>query len=340
MLPEISPRSPDAVEGAPARVLVTGAGGFVGHWLMAALAARLPAGGEVVAAVHQAADTPAGATRHVVFDITDQAATEAAVAAVAPTAVVHLAAISTIEAARRDPRYTWAVNLNGTMNLAEAVLRHAPQARFVFVGTAEAYGASQPGDGTPIDENMALAPVNPYAASKAAADLMIGHMARDGLQAVRLRPFNHTGPGQGERFVVPAFAAQIARIEAGLQEPVIHVGNLDAARDFCDVRDIVAAYAVAALGAPALAPGTVLNLASGVPRRIRDILDDLLREARVPIRLQVDAARLRPNDTPISVGDASRARALLGWTPHIAWATTLADILAYWRARHIEAPAH
>jgi GDP-4-dehydro-6-deoxy-D-mannose reductase len=145
-----------------------------------------------------------------------------------------------------------------------------------------------------------------------------------------MRPFNHTGPGQSTAFVVPAFAAQIARIEAGLQAPVLKVGNLDALRDFLDVRDVADAY-VRALFQPDLASGTILNVASGVPRRIGDALEGLRALARCEIKVEPDPARMRPNDTPLAIGDAARARALLGWAPAIAWETTLADTLDFWR---------
>ncbi|WP_333835303.1 GDP-mannose 4,6-dehydratase, partial [Rubrimonas sp.] len=164
-------------------------------------------------------------------------------------------------------------------------------------------------------------------------DLLVGQFAEEGLDAIRFRPFNHTGPGQDERFVAPAFAAQIARIEAGKAPPAIRVGNLDAERDFLDVRDVVEAYASALLGARSIAPGTVINLASGAPRRIRDLLDALRARARAPVAVETDPTRLRPSDTPRTAGDAARARAMLDWAPRIPWETTLDDLLADWRAR-------
>jgi len=154
--------------------------------------------------------------------------------------------------------------------------------------------------------------------------------ARRGLDVVLMRPFNHAGPGQGEGFVVSAFAAQIARIEAGA-EPVIRVGDLEAERDFVDVRDVCDAYALA-LTAP-LTPGTALNLASGRARRIGDVLEALLSMSRVAIRVETDPDRLRPSEVPCALGDATRARALLGWEPRIPFEDTLRDALEDWRAR-------
>ena len=250
------------------RILVTGAGGFVGGWMTARLAAALP-GAAVTAAGHAAAGGPS-------LDVTDRAEVDALVEAFRPTAVIHLAGVSSLVEARSRARVAWEVNLFGTMNLAEALMRHAPGARFVQAGSSEVYGGSFNAAGGTADEATPLAPLNPYATTKASADLMLGEMAEAGLAAVRLRPFNHTGPGQSTAFAVPAFAAQIAAIERGEREPVMRVGNLDARRDFLDVRDVVEAYLLA-VTTPSLPRGVVLNVASGEPRRIGDILDALLR---------------------------------------------------------------
>ena len=153
------------------------------------------------------------------------------------------------------------------------------------------------------------------------------------MRVLRLRPFNHTGPGQSSAYVVAAFAEQVARIAAGLQPPVLRVGALDPVRDFLAVRDVCAAYAACLRRADELAPGTVLNLASGVPRRVGDVLDALLRLAGVEASVQTDAARLRPSDIPAATGDAGLARHILGWTPGIPWEQTLRDVLADWRGR-------
>jgi GDP-4-dehydro-6-deoxy-D-mannose reductase len=316
-----------------ARVLITGAGGFVGKHLCAALEAAAPAC-TILAGHHLSdrIDRSHSGREAVRLDITDTAAVQIAIRQLRPTCVVHLAGISTVQQARADRRAAYDVNLYGTMNLAQAVLSEAPDARFLFIGTSEVYGGSFKTSSGPLDETSVLDPTNAYAASKAAADLLIGQMARDGLKAIRLRPFNHTGPGQGEQFVVPAFAAQIARIEAGLQDPIMQVGNLDAARDFLDVRDVVDAYVrLIALPDGAFEPGIALNLASGVPRRISDVLEGLRQLSRIPIAVRPDPDRMRPNDTPFAIGDADKARRLLGWAPKVPWETTLADCLDDWR---------
>lgn len=309
--------------GAPRRVLVTGAGGFVARHLIPRLRAAFP----------EAALTLCGPGPDLTpLDVADAAAVDALVAAVRPDACVHLAAVSAIPAARRAPDLAWRVNLLGTLALAGAVLRHAPDCTFLFVSSADMYGRSFR-SGLPLDESAVLAPTNTYAATKAAADLALGAMLADGLRLVRVRPFNHTGAGQSPDFVVPAFARQVMRVAAGLQPPVLRVGALDPLRDFLDVRDVCAAY-VACLGrGDALEPGLILNIASGVPRRVGDILADLLRLAGVQATVETKDALLRTADIPTATGNAARARRLLGWQPAIAWEDTLRDVLADWRGR-------
>jgi GDP-4-dehydro-6-deoxy-D-mannose reductase len=255
---------------------------------------------------------------------------DAAVADFRPTHVVHLAAQSHVPTSFRDPEGTWQVNVMGTLHLLEAVRRYAPEAAVLFVGSSEVYGRSFQ-IGTPLPETALLQPQNPYAASKAAADLMCGQYAGQGLRTIRLRPFNHIGAGQSEDFVASAFAAQIARIEAGWQEPVLRVGNLDAQRDFLDVDDVVRAYVLAMEKSRDLSPGVVLNLCSGTPRRIRDLLDMLLEETHASIRVETDPARMRPSDTPYAVGSADAAMSYLGWSPSIPLKDTVRALLDDWR---------
>ncbi len=306
------------------RILVTGAGGFVGGWMIRRLAVALP--GAVVLPVGR------GDQGGPSLDVTRTADVDAVVARFRPTVVIHLAGMSSLIQARAEHRAAWNVNLFGTLNLAEAVMRHVPDARFVQAGSSEVYGGSFNANGGTVDEDTPLAPLNPYATTKAAADLLLGEMAETGLQAVRFRPFNHTGPGQSTAFVVSSFAAQIAAIEHGEREPVMRVGNLDARRDFLDVRDVVEAYLLAAT-APSLPRGLVLNLASGEPRRIGDILDALLGLSSVPIHVERDPALMRPSDVPVTAGNAARARAQLGWRPSIPWEVTLSDVLDDHRRR-------
>lgn len=320
-----------AAPGAPATILVTGANGFVGRHALPALRAAFPASC-LVGAVQRADADCSGADRAVVFDLLDPAGLEAVVAATRPDVVLNLAAQAAVPASFADPLATWRVNLMGTLALAEAVMRHAPRALFVQASSAEIYGLSFKA-GAALAEDAPFAPANPYAASKAAADVALGEMALRGLRAVRMRPFNQIGPGQTEAFVVPAFARQVARIEAGLQEPVIRTGALDRWRDMLDVRDVAAGYAAAIAQGDRIAPGTAINLASSHPRRVGDILDELIARAGVAVRVETDPGRLRPVDVERAQGDASRAAALLGWAPAIPWERTLSDILDDWRAR-------
>jgi GDP-4-dehydro-6-deoxy-D-mannose reductase len=333
---------------APSRILVTGTGGFAGRWLLRALARHKEMHGQIMATSHGGIADCRGVgkgasledTNELEFpnfgallDVSDAEAVRSMIASFRPDAIIHLAAKSHVEDARRAPQLAWDVNFRGTENIAKAARTIVPDASFIYVSSAEAYGNTFNAWGQPVDETAPLAPANPYAASKAAADLLIGRMARDGLTCVRFRPFNHTGPGQSEKFVVAAFAAQIACAEHGLQERVLRVGNLDVVRDFLDVRDVVDAYTKALFPPQPLESGLVLNIASAVPRRIGDVLESLLTHANVPIRIEVDPERMRPNDQPIAVGDSSRARALLQWKPVIPWEQTVVDVLNYQRER-------
>ena len=198
----------------------------------------------------------------------------------------------------------------------------------LVIGSNEEYGAPRSNE-LPLTEENPLRPNNPYAVSKVAQDFLgLQYYLSYGLPVVRVRPFNHTGPGQSPRFVVPAFASQIARIEAGLQEPVMKVGNLEAARDFTDVRDMVQAYHLAATQGK---PGEVYNLASEQPQSVREMLEMLLSYAQVEIRVERDPNRYRPVDVPVVYGSSEKFHRLTGWTPQIPFEQTLQDTLAYWR---------
>jgi GDP-4-dehydro-6-deoxy-D-mannose reductase len=311
------------------RVLITGAGGFVGYWLRRKLLAALSTDASVLSTSVSTEEVSIFDAREsfAELDIRDEGAVENLVQSFLPTAVFHLAAVTDVKEAERLRRVTWDINLFGTINLASAVRRLSPSARFIFVSTSEVYGSSSKGDDRPIDEKAPLAPTNSYATSKAAADLFMGQIAREGLRVIRFRPFNHTGPRQSTRFAIPAFAAQVALIKKRLQDPVIRVGNLETQRDFLDVRDVVEAYVKALMLPDAeIYNNAVLNIASGIPRRIGDILRELITLANISPQIEQDPDRLRANDTPLAIGNATLAKSTLGWTPQIPWTATLHDL--------------
>jgi GDP-4-dehydro-6-deoxy-D-mannose reductase len=292
------------------RVFVTGASGFVGRHLAPHLRAR---GHEVVATDLE-------------LDVSDAAAVARFVARAAPDAIVHLAGVSSVTAARQDPGLAYRVNFLGAHALLEATLRHAPRARVLLVGSGEAYGLAAPG-APPFTEASPFRPGSPYSRTKAAADLLGASYLERGLDVLRLRPFNHTGAGQSDAFVASSFARQLVEIERGTREATIEVGNLDSVRDFLDVSDVVEAYAL--LCDRSVAAG-VYNVASGRGVSAGALLECLSALARLSPRIRVDAARFRPTDQ--SIGDASRLRAATGWTPKVPLETTLEHLLAHWRA--------
>lgn len=315
--------------GSPKRVLLTGASGFVGRRLIAALVSRFP-GARIVRTDRAGDESSPGEPR--TLDILDADAVDALIDEVKPDAVIHLAALAAVQDSIRDPRATWRVNVMGTLEMVMAVQRRAPDCHFLYVSSAEVYGRTA-FSGDPVMEDMPLQPTNPYAASKAAADLLVREAAMRGLHATLVRPFNHTGPGQDDRFVIPAFCSQVARIEKGLQPPEVLVGDLADERDFLSADDVVDLYVRIIAAGRALPPGLVLNAASGKSRRIGDILDAILAASTTKIAVKVDPSRLRRTRVPRIVGDASRARAVLGWEPVKPFDQMLAETLDYWRGR-------
>lgn len=311
------------------RALITGAGGFVGGHLSAYLLAHTDwelMGTVYPHPVEAQPQEPRLRLQHA--DLRDPQIVQALVAEVQPDYVFHLAAQSFVPTSFADPWDTLENNIRAQLNLLEAVRQSGREVRLLVIGSNEEYGAPQP-DELPQTEGSALRPHNPYAVSKIAQDFLgfQYHLAY-GLPVVRVRPFNHTGPGQSPRFVIPAFASQIARIEMGLQEPVVKVGNLEAARDFTDVRDIVRAYHLAVTRGRV---GEVYNLASGQPRSVRGLLETLLSYAEVEIRVERDPARYRPVDVPVVYGSADKFHRLTGWKAEIPFEQTLRDVLEYWR---------
>jgi GDP-4-dehydro-6-deoxy-D-mannose reductase len=244
-----------------------------------------------------------------------------------PTHVFHLAGSTHVGHSWRTPADTLAANVLTTHHLLDALRRCRQPCRVLVTGSATVYAASD----EPLREEAPLAPANPYAVSKLAQERLAQRgVDEDGLAVVVTRSFNHTGPGQRTDFAASGIAHQIACAERGESAPVIRVGNLDARRDLCDVRDVARAYR---LLMEAGTPGTVYNVASGTARSIRSVLEGLVKRSRVPVEIEIDAALLRPSDTPVFVGDASRLRAATGWRPEVPFERTLDDLLEYWRAR-------
>lgn len=313
------------------RILITGAEGFVGPYVVAALRDVCGDNFTLIATSRSGGVHPQ-LGEMAALDVTDATAVHALIKQTQPTHVVHLAAIAAVMAASGDPDAAWNVHVHGARHIAQAILDHASACWLLHVGSGLSYGESAK-TGLPLDEHALLAPVDDYGVTKAAADLAMGAMARRGLKVVRLRPFNHTGAGQTDAFVIPAFAMQIARIEAGQMPAVLKVGNLDAERDFLDVRDVARAYALAVQRSDHLQGGVIFNIASGTPCRVGDLLDRLLAQSRVPIIVEHDPARMRPSDLPRMIGDSSAIRAALGWTPRHTLDDTLALVLEDCRAR-------
>lgn len=300
------------------RALVTGASGFVGRYLVERLRADET---EVFAA-----GGPHDGDSHFPIDLLDTDTLHAAFDLAQPDVVFHLAAQAFVPRAIEAPAETYAINVIGTANVLAALRawrdRGKRDVRLVFVSSAEVYGV-QPPQAMPIVESCAPNPSNPYAASKAAAEaLVLGEVRSFGVDAVITRAFNHIGPGQNQRFVVPAFAAQLAAIAHG-GEPVLHVGNLQPRRDFLDVRDVVNAYASLARDGKS---GEIYNVCSGSAISVQEILGELIRIAHVPVEVREDPARMRPSDVPVLYGSNEKLRDSTGWSPRIALRQTLQDV--------------
>lgn len=308
------------------RILVTGGGGFVAPYIVSALI-QSGISAEDILLGRRAGDRQSNSVGSIQLDVTDERAVNAAIAEFAPSHVVHLAGVSSLPSASADPDLAWKVNVHGSLNVARALIRHSPKALLIFASSGQIYGETAK-QGRALTEEDVLQPISDYAVTKAAADLALGALSHQGLRCVRFRLFNHAGAGQAENFVLPSFAGQIARIEAGLQPPVIMVGNLSVERDFLDVRDVADAY-VAVIGKGSLLPtGIALNISSGAPQSIQNLLERLVGKSSVNIRVEKDARRYRSNEVKRFFGDSSKARQNLDWRPTRSIDHMLDDILA------------
>lgn len=291
-------------------VLVTGAGGFAGSHLVEHLRSSRA---EVV-----------GWTRQTV-DLLDRDRVRAAIHDLRPTQVYHCAGVPHVAESWRDTAQPLEGNVLGTEHLLDAIRRAGIRCRVLIPGSATVYAPSS----RPIAETDPIAPSSPYAISKLAQEqLALRAIQEDGIDVVVTRSFNHTGPRQTPAFVAPSMARQIAMIERGQLQPVIKVGNIEAQRDVMDVRDVVRAYAALMQSGTT---GGIYNVASGIARSIRSILEAIVSRSTVPVQIEVEPARIRPSDIPIVVGNYSRLTAATGWRPQISFDQMLDDLLAYWR---------
>ena len=305
------------------RILMTGGTGFVGGHLCPRLVEAFPQAKRLMLTRSGDCVTRDGFVNHAI-DLTDHASVDAVFAQFRPDLVLHLAAQAAITAASAAKQDTWRLNVEGTLHLAGAIARHVPTTTFLFVSSAEVYGLAFR-DG-PATEETVPRPMNAYARSKYAAEMALADVLPEEASLVVARAFNHTGPGQDTRFALPAFAAQIAAIEAGNSPPRLMVGNLEAQRDFLDVRDVCDAYLALVRWAPPRCRETV-NVASGKAHRMRDLLDELCAQSSATFEVLNDPARMRPSEIDCSVGRPDRIMQATGWRPNIPISETLRDVL-------------
>ncbi len=316
------------------RVLITGITGFVGSHMAEYALAK---GVEVFGACRWRSNTENIAAlrsklRIIEADLRDQSSVQEMLATTQPDLIFHLAGQSQVMTSWHAPAETLQTNVIGQVHLLEAIRQRGGKfPRVLVVGSSEEYGLVEERD-LPVTEDHQLQPLSPYAVSKVSQDLLAYQYFRSyGIPCIRARAFNHDGPRRGEVFVTSAFARQIAEIELGMREPVILVGNLNARRDYTDVRDIVRGYWLLLKKG---VPGEVYNLCSGRSHAIREILDFFLTQSKVKkIEVREDPTRLRPSDLPNLFGCAERIRAATGWVPTIPFEQTLLDVLNYWREK-------
>jgi GDP-4-dehydro-6-deoxy-D-mannose reductase len=311
-----------------ATTLVTGAAGFAGSHLLDLLVGEATKPGSIVAWHRPNANGATG--RHAdagvewqALDILDGNAVRAAILRIKPTAVYHCAGAAHVGKAWDHAETTFATNVRGTHHVLDALSRTGVESRVLIPSSALVYASAD----RALREDDPLLPSSPYGLSKLAQEMLAPH-AGPGVTVVVARAFNHFGPRQDPFFAASGFARRIADIERGKWEPEIAVGNLDARRDLTDVRDTVRAYRLMLEHGK---PGDVFNVCSGAAIEIRELLDRLIARARVAVRIRIDPARYRPNDTPLLLGDPGRIKEQLGWTPRIDLNQSVDDLLAYWR---------
>lgn len=314
--------------------LVTGGSGFAGLHLLTHLAGLGATDLHAWSGPGSQARPTSDAVTWRGVDLVNAASVDRAIAEIRPKRLYHLAGATHVGSSWQRPTSFLETNVRGAHFLLDAVRRHTPTCRVVVVTSGMIYRTSAD-DRRAVSEDAPVGPTSPYAFSKFAEDQLALHAAAaDDLDIVVARPFNHTGPGQSADFAASSFAKQVASIEAGLAAPTIAVGNLDAARDFSDVRDVVDAYAALMTRGRR---GVAYNIASGTAITMREVLDQLIALSSVPVSITTDPTRMRPADIPWMAGDATRLTTDTGWTPRIPLASTLSDLLTYWR--RVLAPA-
>jgi GDP-4-dehydro-6-deoxy-D-mannose reductase len=307
-----------------ATVLVTGVNGFVGRHLARELAEH---GYDVVGVGGQLAQESAveHVAKYQVLDLTDPAAAKS-IDFTGIQAVVHLAGLAAVGPSFDEPLQYLTTNMGIEVNLFEAAIAQNCQPRFIIISSGTLY---DPAAGLPLAEASPVLPNSPYAVSKLGQEQLARYYAGRGFESIIARPFNHIGPGQGPGFIVPDLVQQVVEVEKGQRQEVL-VGNLDAERDYTDVRDIVRAYRLLVEQGQA---GETYNICSGVALSGHDILDAILKSAGQQPKVTVDPAKMRPSDNPIVYGSRQKLTGHTGWQPEIPLETTLADVLADWRGR-------
>jgi len=313
------------------RILLTGASGFIGRALTPALRAAYPEA-EILGTRGSDTETLDPSILSVKLDLTESEQVRRVVGDFGPTDVIHLAAKSSVQGAFGTPRAVWQTNVVGVLHLVDALREAMPEALLVFASSGEVYGRSFM-SGQPLDEQAPLEPENPYARSKAAAEMALRDLWGDAGRLVILRMFNHLGPGQDERFVAASFAAQVARAEQGKGPLTIRVGDLSAERDLGDVRDLVRAYLAVLDKVETFDQRTVFNVCSGVSRPVKAIADRLVELSKVDISFAVDPTRVRPQSVPRAAGSHAALTRATGWRPEIRFEDTISEVLADWRRK-------
>ena len=314
------------------KVLITGIGGFVGSHFMEFFLNKNNI--ELHGIEHKGVKLPKilGLKNKIKSysecGITDFSKLKTTLKRIKPNYIIHLAAQSSPSKSWKAPVDTVRVNIEGQVNLLEAIRSIKIDPKIIIAGSCEEYGLVKKSE-IPIRETQPLRPLNTYAVSKVAQDFLgYQYYKSYGMKVIRTRPFHHTGPRRPAHFVCSSFAKQIALIEKNKQKPIIRVGNLSAKRDFTDVRDMVSAYSLIMKKG---IPGEVYNISSGSGIVIKEILDILLSFTDKIIKVEKDIKRFRPNDVPVFIGDSSKLKEISGWKPEIPIEKTLKDILEYWR---------